>query len=172
VAEIPENIRSIVSNYIENLGKDIHGVRWERPEKIHITLRFLGDLEEDTVAGINDNLSKFIEQREIESELSGLGGFPDLRFPRILFIGLEENIEIENLKINVDKCLNSMGFPPEEREFIPHLTIGRVKQRIRLPRDIPPIKSPGFIIRNVTVFRSVLKRSGSKHIPLKRLELK
>ena len=74
-------------------------MKWERPEKIHITLRFLGDLEEDTVAAINDNLSKFIGQREIESGLSGLGGFPDLRFPRVLFIGLEENIEIENFEL-------------------------------------------------------------------------
>lgn len=92
--------------------------------------------------------------------------------PRILFVGVEENTEMVKLKESVDDCLYSLGFLPEQRKFVPHLTIGRVRQRINLSGEVPRIESPLFYITNVTIFRSELKNTGSVHIPLKKFELK
>jgi len=99
------------------------------------------------------------------------GAFPDLKRPKVLYLGLESNDDLIGLKEKVDECLGEIGFPGEKRDFVPHLTIGRVKRRPELPDVLPQIEQIPFGLESVTLCKSELRKSGSLHIPLKYFKL-
>lgn len=169
--EIPDRIRSILSEYIRDLDKTIRGVKWERPEKIHLTLRFLGETSENRVKEITDVLEGPYNTEKPDVRLSSPGAFPDLRRPRVLFVGIERSERLESLKNEVDDRLQSIGIEPEDRSFSPHLTVGRVKKQEKIRPELPAVEKEGFVFDSFTLFRSELKKSGSVHIPLKNFDL-
>lgn len=146
-------------------------MKWEKPEKIHLTLRFLGEIEQQLVDNISESLPHYLKMEGIDLRLNGPGAFPGFRKPRVLFVGLNKSSELTDLKINVDNCLGKLGFDPEQRDFVPHLTIGRVKKPSPIPRSLPGIEPLHFRIENIVLFRSKLDGRGSVHIPIRDFKL-
>ena len=108
-------------------------IQWVRPDSIHLTLKFLGNVAEDTLADIESAMHSVVEGRAPFSlEAGGLGVFPHLRSPRVVWIGLSGAVEqLTRLAGDLDAALGEVGFAREPRLSQPHLTLGRIKERSR-----------------------------------------
>jgi RNA 2',3'-cyclic 3'-phosphodiesterase len=114
-----------------------HSVRWTRPASIHLTLHFLGDVAAEDVTQLTGLLQAAASAgRPFSLTLSGLGCFPTLRRPRIIWAGvLGETNSLEHLHQELGKKLKTLGFTLDTRPYSPHLTLGRVKDGIQ-PRQL------------------------------------
>ncbi|MEW6145861.1 MAG: RNA 2',3'-cyclic phosphodiesterase [Thermodesulfobacteriota bacterium] len=166
-ALLPHEIRARMDEYLEAVMPLCEGVKWEKNDKLHVTLKFLGNVEDSKVpeiasiiGGLSRNYSPF------ETSISGVGGFPDLRNPRILYIGLSENQELSSFQSGIEESLEPLGFPRETHKFVPHVTIGRIKSRIRIKEPLPQPEACNFSISEIGVMKSETRRDGSVYTPL------
>src|SRR5688572_24369859 len=132
--ELPGEVKAALSEAGHKLGAELgpsaRAVRWTRPESIHLTLQFLGDVPVGMKQLIKEAIARGCADRgPIELSLGGLGVFPNLARPRVIWVGLDgENESIEalrSLQSAVSSELGKIGFKPD-KEFSPHLTLGRV----------------------------------------------
>jgi 2'-5' RNA ligase len=105
-------------------------VRWVRPQGIHLTLKFLGDVPAPQVEAIADALGvACASYAPFTAHVGGLGCFPNPRRPRVIWVGVdEESGALANLQRDVERAMAQLGHPAERRKFSPHLTLGRVKR--------------------------------------------
>ena len=129
--ELPEEVRRGLAKLRSELERAEHRfVKWVDSEGIHLTLKFLGNIPFKQVAEV----TKAIEEAAqvippFHLEISGLGAFPNLKQPRVLWVGIGGEIDtLLRLQQNIDSALASLGFAKEERPFMPHLTLARVRQ--------------------------------------------
>ena len=124
--DIPVSQRIIeLSNQIKNSGADVKLVELEN---IHITLKFLGDTEEQYIDKIEETIKKSVEGIEsFEIKLTGAGIFPNTNYIKVMWIGIKDNGELSKISNNINEKLTGLGFEKEKRGFSPHLTIARVK---------------------------------------------
>lgn len=117
----------------------LSGIRWVRPEGIHLTLKFLGETPRDKVASIVEALSASTAGvAPHELSLGKLGTFGSRNAPRVLWVDLEGDVEaLLRLQEQVERALTPVGFPPENRRFSPHLTLARVR-----PEDARAVAEP------------------------------
>jgi 2'-5' RNA ligase len=108
-------------------------VRWVRPEGIHLTLKFLGDTPAAQVAQIAEAMCAACEGHALFAiSVGGMGCFPNVRRPRVLWVGVEEPTgALSRLQADVERALQPLGYPRERRGFSPHLTLGRIRGRDR-----------------------------------------
>ncbi len=166
-ALLPDEIRVRMREYIGVLKPLCEGVRWEEREKLHVTLKFLGGVGDTKAADVFSIMEGLVRNYSpFETEITGLGGFPDMRQPRILYIGLSENPELSLLQGSIDEMLEPLGFPREPRRFIPHVTIGRIKNRLGIKETLPIPEKYKFTIDEIAVVRSETGREGSVYTPL------
>ncbi len=123
------------------------GARWVRPEQIHLTLRFLGDTPVAQLDPIRKAMDAAVTGAlPFSLRLSGVGAFPDRRRPRVIWAGLDGEINrLHSLKSALDAQLTLLGLPPEDKPFRAHLTVGRVKDQravegIEWSVNVPPIE--------------------------------
>ncbi len=163
-AETQDFLASSINKWHSRYGKQ---VRWVRPENCHLTLRFLGQVEE----GLLNRIKKgAIETASLFSpfdiELGAPGVFPNPRFPRVLWLGLKGDVGVlGRLEKAIEGSLLSIGFEPEQKRFVPHITVGRIKGRRAVPMNIQGFLNtpvPAFVSRigAVHLYRSILKPSG------------
>ncbi|MCK4849272.1 MAG: RNA 2',3'-cyclic phosphodiesterase, partial [Candidatus Heimdallarchaeota archaeon] len=120
------NIRSIEA-ILDELST-FKGIRPVKPNQLHLTLKFLGEVAEKRLVEIEKEL-KMIKLPSFEIELLHMGFFPNERRPRVIWIGLSEGkSQLITLAREVDDRLSKIGFPKEKRKFSPHLTVGRIKK--------------------------------------------
>jgi 2'-5' RNA ligase len=116
-------------------------VRWVESQSIHLTLKFLDEVEADRVPELQDRLDQVLSGHRAPSlALSHLGAFPNLRRPRVLWVGLAEQGEaLLPLQSSLDAATAALGWEPERRAYQPHLTLGRVREiRGRDSLPVPP----------------------------------
>ncbi|MBU4372018.1 MAG: RNA 2',3'-cyclic phosphodiesterase [Proteobacteria bacterium] len=126
----PEEILREIGRIQDRLRKLIHGeLRWVRPEGIHLTLKFFGDVPENAVADISAVAGPAAAAvGSFELAIGGTGVFPDPRRPRVVWLGMNGDAErLVTFQQALERALREVGFPPEERPFRPHLTLGRIK---------------------------------------------
>jgi len=166
-ALLPDEIKVRMDGYIGALKSRCGGVKWEQRKKLHVTLKFLGSVEDSKVPGVFSIINELVRNYSpFETEITCFGGFPDMRYPRILYIGLSENPKLSSLQGRVDEALAPLGFPRETRRFLPHVTIGRVKSRIRIIEPFPIPEKYKFTIDEIAVVKSDTRRDGSVYTPL------
>jgi 2'-5' RNA ligase len=104
-------------------------IRWVPPENVHLSLQFLGAVPEERVAGVETALRAAAKtSRSLALELKGAGGFPSARRPRVLWAGVGGDVAALGAFVEeLGRRLAPLGFPPEERAFSPHLTLGRAR---------------------------------------------
>jgi 2'-5' RNA ligase len=131
--EPPEPVRRRLAVLADELrhgaGRAGDEVRWVPPENVHLTLQFLGAVPEERVAGVEAALRDAAAgARPLSLSLHGAGGFPNARRPRVLWAGLEGDVApLADLVRDLGARLAKLGFPPEDRPFSPHLTLGRAR---------------------------------------------
>jgi RNA 2',3'-cyclic 3'-phosphodiesterase len=129
--ELPVEIQQAISQTIERLQKTAgkSGVRWVAAENIHLTLKFLGDVSPANVALLQDVMkSEARLHSPFQMEIGGSGAFPNVKRPRIIWLGVDAPPELASLQRGVESAAARLGYPPEERPFSPHLTLGRVRE--------------------------------------------
>jgi 2'-5' RNA ligase len=134
-------------------------VRWVRPENVHLTLKFLGDVSEDDLDRVAEALEPVrLRHGPFEAGLSGFGAFPSSRKARIVWAGIGDGSEpLRALARDVEASLEPLGFEREDRAYVPHLTLGRSRGRpVALEAVEAPSAIPGFTVRNVELVESVL----------------
>ncbi|HBB18355.1 MAG TPA: RNA 2',3'-cyclic phosphodiesterase [Syntrophus sp. (in: bacteria)] len=126
----PEEVLGEIASIQNRLRKLIHGdIRWVRPEGIHSTLKFFGELSGDGVANIAAVVEKAAEKEAPFSlSIGGAGVFPDPHRPRVLWLGMGGDVErLRVFQTGIEQALLRIGFPREERPYRPHLTLGRIR---------------------------------------------
>lgn len=151
-------------------------IRWIAPESLHVTLQFLGDVPAEKIAPIVEALRRVCTDIPAFSfDLVGLGVFPDPRRPRIVWVGVHEPQGVlATLHQRVGQVLSPLGFPPEERAFTPHLTIGRAARHAS-PADLRAVGEQitrldvGLIetvpVEHIVLMKSDLRPDGAVYTP-------
>src|SRR3990167_10081867 len=124
--ELPAKIIGGLKEIQDELKDGTNKVTWVKPENIHLTIKFLGDIEADKIDSIAGLLkSAAAKNRSFDISVKGVGGFPTIDNPRVLWVGIEEgNVNLSALYNNIEDALSAIGFEKEERPFKPHLTLG------------------------------------------------
>lgn len=104
-------------------------IRWVGPERLHLTLKFIGEIEEDRADAFGRALDRAVSDiPPFPVRLGGVGAFPSLGRPRVVWLGVDAPPELEALHRAVEEELSALGVDPEDRAFHPHVTLGRVKR--------------------------------------------
>jgi 2'-5' RNA ligase len=106
--------------------------RWTRPENLHVTLKFIGNVVPEQLDAILAALASVRSERPVELHFRGLGFFPDAKRPRVVWAGVAGSQNLAAIAADIDRGLAELGVPREQRAFIPHLTLARCE-----PRGIP-----------------------------------
>lgn len=173
--KIRERLKEI-QDQLQQLGAD---VKWVEPENIHITLRFLGNLNSKRLKDITTGLPDFIKGTPpFLIGITGLGAFPNPQKPKVIWAGVSENNgELSHLAEKIENGINQCGVGKEDREFSSHITIGRMrsfKNISRLAESIPSYAiSPTLeqTVNRVTLLKSTLTSDGPIYEPLLRVDL-
>ena len=166
-ALLPQEIHKLLSSYTNTLKKNIHGVKWEKSEKLHITLKFLGSVDDDQVSQITHTTSQLTSKyAPFKISLTQFGAFPSLNNPRVLYAGLTSNNLLSKFQSVLETRLCDLGFEKDNRKFTPHVTLARVKKRLDL-RAIPRIREKTFHITQIALIKSELRPEGSVYTPVK-----
>ena len=161
-----------------DLASRTGGLSWVRPENLHLTARFLGDLDEAAVLRARESVRSGAEGIPAPvAALGRLGGFPNLERPRVVWVGLAVGgDEVSAVARAVDEALRRDGFGPPDKPFRPHVTLARVREGARglqAIRDaaLPPSPEPAALDR-VAVMKSDLHPTGSRYTALSEVRLR
>jgi len=178
--EMPPHIIDRAVSIQEKLGRNIKSIRWVRREGIHLTLKFLGDIRPDDTEILGELLEPACRQHvPFDLTLDGLGAFPDMKRPRVLWLGLEGELDRLNyLWADVEKACKEAGFAEEKRRFSPHLTLGRVKDGRIKKEDLAGLmnamsfdSSESFRVDALYLYESKLRPQGAIYTKLKTFPL-
>ncbi|MGB8980984.1 MAG: RNA 2',3'-cyclic phosphodiesterase [Anaerolineales bacterium] len=175
--EIPLEIRQAICKAASNLRQGSGAlVRWVPTENMHLTLKFLGDVSPANVELLTQMLRAEADLFSgFEIQLGGLASFPNLKRPRVIYVGIQAPAALEALQRGIDSASRRLGYESEERGFSPHLTIGRVRQtvtgaeqqQIRRALEETNIDSLGTArVDSVHLYKSDLKPTGSVYTRL------
>ena len=128
--EIPAAVRDNLAALINDLraadaASSKNKARWVRPENLHVTLKFIGNVDAGKLDAIRAALAEVRSASAVELHLRGLGFFPNENRPRVLWTGMEALPNLATLAADMDARLEKLGIPRETREFSPHLTLAR-----------------------------------------------
>ncbi len=159
---------------LRKFGSD---VRWTAIPSIHITLRFLGEINPALIPDLSGALRASTVSQRFTLCLEGLGTFPDLTRPRVIWCGLGGDLTtLSALQAEVEAACINTGFPPEVRPFKPHLTLGRVQGRSNLQPLMEYIRiagTPGceFVVEQYHIYKSTLTPKGAIYEVMESIEL-
>ena len=175
---LPPEITSLLANIERDLQRFGADVRWCGVGSIHLTLKFLGEIDPAVLPGLARALEERVAPRApFPVDLGGLGGFPNLRSPKVLWCGLGETEALTRLQADVEEVCRRHGFEPDARPFRPHLTLGRVQGRRNLQPLLDHIRigaepvEARFTARQCNVYRSTLRPAGAVYDVLKEIRL-
>jgi 2'-5' RNA ligase len=181
---LDEGLRERVAAVVERLRPLARAVAWVPPRNLHVTLQFLGGQSEERLQEAEAALAEAAaESAPVDVTFHGIGAFPGLERPRILWVGLAQGaLDVRRLQARVAAALAARGFPREERPWHPHLTIGRVFDERRWRREAGPELQSALAraaattfgtmrIAEVALMRSDLSRAGARYTLWRALSL-
>ncbi len=166
-----EALRALASLQDALRRRGLDALRWVRPEGVHLTLKFLGETPPERVPAIEAALNEAVSGVPAHAlRLDGLGTFGSRRSPRVLWVGLDGDLqELRRLQQRVEAALAKAGFPKEARAFSPHLTLARVRpetaavlsEPIARALEAAPQPEASIAVREVSLMRSILGPGGA-----------
>lgn len=169
--ELPDNLKTALGK----LRVDIPGARWVPTEQLHLTLAFLGEVEDKTVGKLCEGLA-LLHIPSFHLCFSGTGCFPNRHRPRVLWAGLEPHPRLMRLAAGVHGTVLACGIPLEDRPFSPHITLARLK--FPAVREVDAFltmpqkqKLLPFPVSEFTLFQSMLTQKGASHVPIRTFPL-
>ncbi len=177
--ELPKPILKKIEEVQGDLRSTHADVRWVNPGKIHLTLKFLGNIEELRIDPIFNSIEETVRNTlPFSLKVRGVGVFPNLKNPRVIWMGLVDGREILiSFQKQIETQLEKIGFQREDRPFHPHLTLGRMKSnrgKEELVGGMERHKEEEFgdlQVERVILFKSDLKTTGPIYTPLRDMKL-
>ncbi|MDD5169659.1 MAG: RNA 2',3'-cyclic phosphodiesterase [Syntrophales bacterium] len=171
----PESVRQEMAHIQERLKKTIQGaISWTRPAGIHLTLKFFGDIAEGDIEFLSDVIkSRITDVEPFSLEVKNLGVFPNVRRPRVIWLGTIGDIErLDILQKNLDIGFADLGFERDDRPFRAHWTLGRIKATqglVGMDRAMEKgagLTAGAFTASSLILFRSELQPQGAVYTRL------
>ncbi|MBI4166716.1 MAG: RNA 2',3'-cyclic phosphodiesterase [Acidobacteria bacterium] len=134
--DLPHEIRIELARWQTAFRSVCPDARWTRPEGIHLTLKFLGEITDAQVGRVTETLAGLGALQRFSVEIKSFGFFPDVRRPRGFWAGVAAPPELVHLARRVEDAMGKVGFPSEKRAFSPHLTLARFRE----PRPQPALR--------------------------------
>jgi 2'-5' RNA ligase len=172
--EIPEETRKKVEALIETLKPTTKNVRWSRPGGLHITLKFIGEISPETVERAKSLLARLPTPAPFPVQMKGSGLFPKENAPRVIWAGIEAGPQLAKLARQIEDALLELDIPKENRDFSPHLTLGRLRNNDKLTalREVlhqkEPLEMGSFFADAFYLFESRPSSNGSVYQKLAR----
>jgi RNA 2',3'-cyclic 3'-phosphodiesterase len=171
--DFPDAVRQSLRELIARLKPECRGAKWVRPEAMHITLKFIGEVDAEKLDPIRAALATVHSTQPVDLHFRGLGFFPNERRPRVLWCGMEASANLAELAASIERALVPLGIAAESRDFVPHLTLARFQTEGGSRRDLEKLvraadelKSYDFGETRETEFHlieSMLKPSGAEY---------
>ncbi len=171
----PEAVLREIADIQKRLQKLVDGnIRWVKPEGMHLTLKFFGDAFTDDIRAISAAcVQEASQEAPFTLSFCGLGNFPTVKRPRVLYLGLEgDATRLTDFQSRLEKRLSEAGFTGEDRPFTPHLTLARIKE-LREPEKIAKemtgiakYATKQFTAQEMTLFHSDLTPGGAVYTKL------
>lgn len=181
--ELPENVLAALAAVSADLQRSLPttALRWVPVSNMHLTLKFLGETQPEQASAISASLQRLGDTYvPMPISLERLGAFPNLRSPRVVWVGLQAPAALAQLAAEVDDAMGALGFGREARPFTPHLTLARVRREAQ-PRKLAGLQSAlaqqavpaaSGVLEQLVLFESQLKPSGAVYNSLARIELR
>jgi RNA 2',3'-cyclic 3'-phosphodiesterase len=177
--EIPSEIKSAFIELQNDLRIAEADVAWTNPDNVHLTLKFLGEIDKKLISEVEKVcLETIADMRPFNLSINGTGFFPNARHPRVLWVGLGGEVErLEQLQEHLDERLGGIGFDIEEKDFQPHLTVGRIRSNKNLRELLTrsggyTLPAFSFAVEEIVLMKSDLLPSGACHTELARAKMK
>jgi RNA 2',3'-cyclic 3'-phosphodiesterase len=172
--EIPSTARENLAALLKSLGRVSPQTRWARPENLHVTLKFIGEVPQTRLAAIRGALASVRSGQPVTLDFRGLGFFPNEKHPRVFWAGIEASPNLKMLAADIEKAAERLGLPREQRPFSPHLTLARfappgLPEKLRSAiqenagREFGALRTSQFHL-----IESKLKSSGAEYTTLER----
>lgn len=175
---LPDEVRDRIGEFQKILQENRGPVKWVRPEGVHITLKFLGNVEVPRISEISQVLEIILRKyAPFSITVGGVGCFPHPNRPNVLWIGIHEGKEVLiNMAKEIDGALDRLGFPKETRPFSPHVTIGRVGKGGKAQPVVERMFQKGFAphsfsVQCVDLMKSQLTPQGAMYSCLQTFKL-
>jgi len=177
--KIPTGIRDILVSVQEQLKHNGVDLQYVRPQGIHLTLKFLGNIQKESIPPIFEVMKRVCEgQRPLDVYLEGVGAFPSSRNPRVVWAGLEGDlVPLYTMQQQLEQGLIPLGFGPEKRRFQAHLTLGRMRKSTSPPNisasldDLKLESKPHFTLDELILYRSELLSGGAVYEGMKSVRI-
>jgi len=170
--DIPDEVRGKLSELSARLRRACPQARWARVEGLHVTLKFIGEAPPEQVERIKTGLANIRAAAPVEMNFRGVGFFPDDRRPRVFWAGIAATPNLGELAAEVERRLEPLGIPREQRPFRPHLTLARFNSGEGLERLREAVQSAGPLDFGATrtgdlhLYQSRLKPGGAEYTRL------
>jgi RNA 2',3'-cyclic 3'-phosphodiesterase len=176
--DLPDEARDAVRELIANLRPLCASARWVRPEGMHVTLKFIGHVPAEKLDPIRVALAGVPSSALVAMHYHGVGFFPNERCPRVVWCGVDASQNLAQLAADIESALEPLGIAPEQRKFVPHLTLARFDFKgpdkrgqspdgvDKLARHVQEMKPQDFGSARETQFHlyeSTLKPSGAEY---------
>ena len=163
--DIPEETKISLQ---KTFRRNPSGLKWVNTEQLHLTIRFIGETDDDVFKMIKESLQE-IQWKPLALVFGSAGFFPSDRKPRIFHLGLNDDAKLGLLRKNIDLKLMELEIAPEKRDFIPHLTLARIGDTHnqinteKLSRDFKIFEGVRFIVTEFHLYSSILTPTGAIH---------
>jgi 2'-5' RNA ligase len=170
--DVPEDVKAAIRAFAAKLEPVCRGARWARVDGMHITLKFIGEVSAEKVEQIKTELAGVRSAAAVEMSFRGVGFFPHAKHPRVFWAGIEATPNLAELAAEIEKRMENLGIPREERTFHPHLTLARFKSEEGLPKLHEAIEKAGAAEFGATrssefyLYESKLLRGGAVYTRL------
>ena len=175
--DLSDETRSELDRIIGVLQEADANVKWVKPTSIHLTLKFLGQVEEEKIARISERLKDIARGASpFDILLEGMGAFPKWDYVKVIWVGLGEGSDkVKDLAKKTEEIMSEEGFEKETREFSPHLTLGRVrsakkKKQLKEMSDSVKVDPASSHISRIVLFKSELSPQGARYTELASVE--
>src|SRR5713226_2994122 len=170
--EIPSTVRENLADLLRFLRAVSPQTRWVRPENLHVTLKFIGEVPEAKFAAIRNALAGARSDQPVTLDFRGLGFFPNEKHPRVFWAGIEASSNLKDLAADIDRATEKLGIPREQRPFSPHLTLARFEppgppEKLRSAIQENAAREFGSLhTSRIHLIESKLKPSGAEYTTL------
>lgn len=176
--ELPRDVIRISRELRTLVGDPKKTVRWVPTHNIHLTLRYLGPTPDSAVAGIVSAAeSGLADMRTMQITLAGTGVFPAPTRPRVLWLGVDGDIEtVQQMEGAIHGLVEPLGFPKEPRDYVPHVTLGRVRYPQKVPPDVSMFLQAEYqpvdcSLEVLNLYESRVGERGVSYVPLASFQL-
>ncbi|HHY42256.1 MAG TPA: RNA 2',3'-cyclic phosphodiesterase [Thermoanaerobacterales bacterium] len=168
---LDSSVKAEIKDFIlqNHLNQKFEGIKWVRPENFHITLAFLGEITDEDILSVKNMLENVASKHaSFPIELSGTGFFPNIKNPKVFWLGIKEQPILLKLKQDIDRGLTECNIQYDRKPFSPHLTIGRFKTPLIIKPETVKIQDfkASFLVTEIFLMKSELFSDGPVYTEL------